>query len=126
MKRGLSKNDLILVGVLLAVDLLGLLAVRVFYQSPGDKVVLEVDNQVIGTYALDQDQEIPIEIGGEIGNRLVIAGGKADMVDATCPDRLCVHQKAISKQGETIVCLPHKVVVEIRSEQGSKLDALAR
>ena len=44
------------------------------------------------------------------------------MIEADCPDRLCVKQKAICKNGETIVCLPHKVVVEIRSQEENLLD----
>ena len=35
------------------------------------------------------------------------------MTDADCPDKLCVKTGRISKTGETIVCLPHRVVVEI-------------
>ena len=46
-------------------------------------------------------------------NTLVINGGKASIVSADCPDKLCVHQQEISKAGESIICLPHKLVVRI-------------
>ena len=36
------------------------------------------------------------------------------MISADCPDKLCVHQHAISANGETIVCLPNKVVAEVK------------
>ena len=39
------------------------------------------------------------------------------MEDADCPDRLCVKQGRIKKVGESIVCLPHKVVIEIVGEK---------
>ena len=58
-------------------------------------------------------------------NTLTIAERKADMTDADCPDLLCVHQKAISKDGETIVCLPNKVVVTVISSEKSDMDAVA-
>ena len=35
------------------------------------------------------------------------------MKEADCPDKYCVKQGKIKNVGETIVCLPHKVVVEI-------------
>ena len=46
------------------------------------------------------------------------------MIDATCPDHICVNQKEISKTGETIVCLPNKVIVEIKGADSSELDAV--
>jgi len=46
-------------------------------------------------------------------NVLVIENGEASIKSATCPDKICVSHRKISKSGETIVCLPNKVVVEI-------------
>ena len=59
---------------------------------------------------------------------LLIAGaafGKAKMTDADCPDQLCVHQKAASKNHESIICLPNKVVVEVDGSEESEFDAVA-
>ena len=53
-----------------------------------------------------------------------IKDGEADMISADCPDKLCVHQKAISKDGESIICLPNQVVVEIESSESSEYDAV--
>ena len=47
------------------------------------------------------------------------------MIDADCPDQLCVKQKKISLKNETIVCLPNKVVIEIEGADSSQLDAVA-
>jgi len=58
--------------------------------------------------------ELRIEIPGIRGVCiLVIKDGKADMISAECPDHICVHHAPISHKGETIVCLPNRVVVEI-------------
>ena len=59
---------------------------------------------VFGSWPISEDRTV--EIGD--GNRLVIEDGKADMVWADCPDKLCVNQKAISREGESIICLPNK------------------
>jgi len=42
------------------------------------------------------------------------------MKKADCKDQICADHKAIEKSGETIVCLPHKVVIEIQSEDGKE------
>ena len=63
--------------------------------------------------ALKNDTEF--DVSGYQGgtNRIVIQDNAVYMSDADCPDKLCVHTGTIHKTGETIVCLPHRVVVEI-------------
>ena len=46
------------------------------------------------------------------------------MIEADCPDQLCVHQKKISMNHESIICLPNRVVVEIESSENSEYDAV--
>ena len=38
---------------------------------------------------------------------------------------ICVRQRSISGNGESIICLPHRLVVQIESEEERKLDAIA-
>ena len=49
-------------------------------------------------------------------NILVIKNGSAYVSEADCPDKICTAHRAISKTGESIVCLPHKLVLTIESE----------
>ena len=48
------------------------------------------------------------------------------MTKADCPDKLCVNQNAVSKNGESIICLPNKVVVTVDSSENSEFDAVAQ
>ena len=90
------------------------------------QVVIKVDGEVYGRYSLDEDQEIDIKIDGKVTNVLVIRNHEADMTEADCPDQLCVHQKAISKDHETIVCLPNQVVAEVKNpKENNELDGIA-
>lgn len=50
-------------------------------------------------------------------NKIVIKDNKIKMIDADCPDLLCVYQGEISKVGESLVCLPNKVMVEIKGNK---------
>ena len=76
--------------------------------------------------SIEQEQEIPIVQDGVTTNVLTIRDGRADMTEADCPDKLCVHQKAISKNHEMIVCLPNKVVVEVTGSEENGFDSIAR
>lgn len=50
---------------------------------------------------------------GDNRNIIVIEKGKVSVIDANCPDKICVEHKEIDSVGETIICLPHKLIVEI-------------
>ena len=83
----------------------------------GGEVQVRVTGEIVGTYQLNKDQTITIEgVGGS--NLLVIENGTAAITEADCPDALCVNKGKISRAGQSIVCLPHQVVVEVVEESG--------
>ncbi len=89
----------------------------------GDKwAEVMVDGQLNGRYPLFEDCELNINDK----NRLVIKDGTVDMTDANCPDKICVHHQPISKIGETIVCLPNRVVVTITGQKDEKIDIIVQ
>lgn len=119
-------RDLILILVILAVA--GILFLVFFLQNKNtvaDKVIVKVDGKVVYSEPLsvDKDMDVAGYAGGH--NFIRIQGGKVKMVDADCPDKICVHTGAIDKVGQTIVCLPHKLVVEIAGSN-SDLDSVVR
>lgn len=76
------------------------------------------DEKLIGT-------TIPIET--EFGYNLVeIDDEKVRVIEADCPDKIDVKQGYISRIGETIVCLPNKMVVEIKGleEENTEIDIM--
>ena len=92
----------------------------------GSTVIITIDQEEYGRFNLATDQTIPIIIDGKEENTLVINDRAAFMTSATCPDQLCIHQGAIQKAGQTIVCLPHKVVVSVIGRDASELDSISR
>ena len=105
------KNDIIFIAALILIVTLSALALFLFREE-GDTVIVRVDGTVFGEYPLSVDREV--EILTERGrNLLVIKGGRADITDASCPDGICSSHRAVSRDGESIICLPNKVVIEI-------------
>ena len=89
--------------------------------------VVRKEGEVYGTYSLSQPQTVKIKNSkGKTTNVLVIRDGKADMKEADCPDKLCVHQKAISAENESIVCLPNRVVVTVTNSKKEGMDGFAQ
>ncbi|MDR1017578.1 MAG: NusG domain II-containing protein [Lachnospiraceae bacterium] len=82
-------------------------------------VVVKIHGKVVKTYDLAKDGTYKIKDGENV---IQIKDKKVKMIEATCPDKICVHHKAISKDGESIICLPHKLVVEIDSKKKSEFD----
>ncbi len=124
MEKCFGKRDGVFLGVLFLVLLAGAAWFSFFGRNSGAVVEITVDGELYGSYALDKNQTVDIMVGETKTNTLVIQDGKADMTKASCPDKLCVHQKAISRTKETIVCLPNKVVAEVRGGEPAELDAV--
>lgn len=120
------KHDKKILMVLFAVLLAGTVFFCLRPKEKGTFVEITVDGELYGSYPLDEKKtQIPIERNGHV-NIVTIHDGVADMTEADCPDKLCVHQKAISKTNETIVCLPNKVVVQVTGAGESELDSVAK
>lgn len=121
----MKKNDIILTIVLLTIALLSSFGIHTFAMKDGKTAIVMVDGQIYRTLNLNENVELEIEgvDGGK--NILVIEDGNAYMKDADCPDKVCVHQGKISRSNETIVCLPHKVVVVIQAET-DEVDAIVQ
>lgn len=78
-----------------------------------------------------QNQKVPLSQDGTthirqqgMTNTFEVASGAVHMTHANCPDSLCLYQKPISRQGETIVCLPHKTVLKVVGGEPPQTDAV--
>lgn len=119
-----SKNTLFLAIAFLAASMIGSL----FFMTTGKKgaeVLVAVDGKEYYKGSLFVEKELQIREG----NTLLIRNGKADMTEADCPDQICVKHEPISLAGETIICLPNRVVVTIVSDENTMeegVDAIVR
>lgn len=121
-----NRNDVLFIAVLLLiVTLAG--AAFFFLRGEGDSVTVSVDGKHYGTYPLRTDLTLSIRTGADDTqeNLLVIRDGHAYVESATCPDGICAAHKPISREGESIVCLPHRVVITVHTTDGEEPDIIA-
>lgn len=83
------------------------------FRDGGKEVAVYRDGAEEARFDLSGSEDIVLKGKDGQENELVIEDGKAYLRHATCPDKICVKQGEISAEGETIVCLPHKLVVAI-------------
>lgn len=92
---------------------------------PGDAQASSVD---ITVQTLSQDKWLEeaeiLETGTDEYNLFSCENGEIQMLRSSCPDLICVHHAAVSRTGENIICLPHKLLIEIVGAQENELDGV--
>lgn len=137
MKYGaavIKKHDVLLFAAVLLLAGLSLAATALF--NPGktgvpSEAVITASGKTAAKLPLDADTEF--EVLTEYGYNIVsVADGQVSITNADCAGMLCVRQGAISHDGQTVVCMPHGVLVEIRgkpvsgSSSGLDIDAVSK
>lgn len=117
------RNDIILI---ISLCIIAGIACFLLYikndETKAFQIQILIDGELYDTYDYNLDEGIYKEIVVNTGNTIVIENGEVYMKDAACPDRLCISQGKISRAGESIICLPHKLVVRIVDVSGSDTD----
>ncbi len=80
------------------------------------KVSIRLGDDTIGLYDLptgDGEEIIRVDAGGDKYNLVIMTNQGVYIKEANCQDKLCVNWGYIKRPGETLVCLPHRLVVSI-------------
>lgn len=109
-----KRNDRLLIGALLLLAAACLAGARLARRASDGVVQVDIDGQTVWELPLSQDTELLLENKNGGANRLVIKDKKASVTEASCPDQICVRQGEAGESGQTIVCLPNRVVITIR------------
>jgi len=91
--------------------------------SPTQEAVLSVDGKEIKTFDLsDNSQAYTYRYEDKDGdyNLIEVKGNRIRIKEADCGDQICVRRGWIEQSGETIVCLPHKLLIEVKSSDGGE------
>lgn len=113
----MKKFDIVIIGILLVVSFVPYLMFA-NRNKDTDKnelhAIVTVNGEVLADIDLlaHEDEEFMIETS-EGNNKVVVHDGGISIVEADCSDGVCVHQGIASRTGDMIVCLPHRVIIEV-------------
>lgn len=123
----IRKWDIALIAILL---LLSCVPTAIFWASgqstaeAGTHAIIYVNGREYKTIPLSEHHGTDsFTIRTEAGyNTVLIRDDEIAIIDADCPDQICVQEGFLKKPGQTSVCLPHKVMVEVQANDTSDPD----
>lgn len=117
-RRGSKKLNVILVVVIAALACAGLVTTRLIgANTDADTATVVIRNGVQNAYELPLGQDVSKTVTTDLGTNVIeIKDGRVRVEEADCPNQDCVHQDWIDAAGQQIVCLPHKLTVDIVDE----------
>jgi len=125
----LTKGDKYLIIIIIIISLISIIYVERDATSYNSKYIsIQVNGKEYKKITFNPKmvgKTIPIKT--KYGYNLIEIGDeKVRVIEADCPDKLDVKQGYISKPGETIVCLPNRLIIEIKGENGeNEIDYLS-
>lgn len=121
----LKKIDVFILSILF---ILGLLLTGLIYfpkSSVGSHVVIRENGIVRQMLPLTSNTcvTIPCDNGGI--NTIQVKDGAVSMIEANCADHICINHAPIHSSNESIICLPHRLTVEISNNEVPGPDAVS-
>ena len=125
----MKKWDIIIIIALIIISLIPETVISIKTYNKYNSFYVEVYSQgkLYKKLPLKKNSEkITFTIDNELGTNVIeIDKAQVKIIDADCADKICVKAHAISKPGESLICLPHKLVVKIIGEGKQETDEVS-
>lgn len=115
-KRLISKQDAVIILIILLTGIIFLAGYKLF-SSEGRIALITVNGKVVKELSLKGTELDDITLKEAEGTVIEINNGRIRVKSAECPDKICVNAGYISNVGERIVCLPKRLIIEIKAEE---------
>ena len=109
----LQKRDVILAAAILLLAAAAFGISHYTRRAPAAIAQVSLDGTVVKTLDLSKDTEITVTSPNGGTNHLIVKDGEIWCSEASCPDKVCVHQGKKHLNSDTIVCLPNQMIVTI-------------
>lgn len=112
----MKKKDIIIIALALLAALALYLVSQVSLGAEASVVVVTVDGEEVLRKPLAMENRYEIAQDDGSLNVIRVEDGAVFMEEANCRDGLCIRQGKMRNGAKTIVCLPHKVVVQLKGD----------
>ena len=99
-----------IIGILIFLLALGIW-IYPYMQEEGKLCRITVDGKLHSEISLSDDCEVKLS-----GCIVKVRDGEVYVTDSDCPDKVCENTGKISKSGESIICVPNRISIEISGE----------
>lgn len=123
----MKKNDWIIIGIVLLIAGSIYIWNTINEKKQSDELYAEIyfDGELYERVIIKEQKKIVVET--EVGwNVIEINNGKVTMIEADCPDKICLDTGTIEKANRSIVCLPNKVHVQIKGNMEEEIDVIVQ
>jgi hypothetical protein len=123
----LKKGDFLIILFIILAGLTWLLRGFIWVDTGNNFAVIEVNGKHYKTVSMKKDSKYKIDLPHNKYMELAIENQKAWIIEETveCPQKICIKTGQITKAGQSIVCLPNKVVIYIKGSDQSEIDDLS-
>lgn len=127
----MKKGDKIVLASIIVISLvMFFLTSQTLREAQNKYVSVQISGREVQKISLKKEKELrEYNFKTKLGtNKVLVKDGKVWVQESNCPDQICVHMAPIEKVGETIICLPHEFLVEIKADKKAPddLDLLLR
>ncbi len=113
----MKKGDIFVAFLIVLTTALSFLILTPGEASQELTLIIKVDSEIYKEIKLSGNYNKLVEINSPFGyNKISIDGKRVKMIEAGCTDSLCLKEKEISRPFESIVCLPHRLIVYLSGE----------
>ena len=110
---GIKSGDVLMVALAVGLAVFSMVALaRAGNGGKGGVAVIEVNGRELHRVKLGEDRKITVR-GSRGTSTVEFRGNRVRMLESTCRDKICVHTGWIDSAGQSVVCLPNRVVIRI-------------
>jgi hypothetical protein len=123
-RKTVTWGDGVFLGVLLCLSLSAYFLLSPLTSRKGEVWIYE-NGKVFGYYSLNVDRTVKVR--GPLGVTVVtIRHGEAAITSAPCPHKLCEKMGPIPRRGSVMICIPNRIIVEVKGKKRRSPDAITR
>ena len=113
MRRKITKNELIITAAILFSGIMILIISKMFHNN-GNIAVISVDEEKICEINLQQTENKIFTLNQIPNITFEVKNNSIRVINSNCPDKICKNTGFISDTGESIICMPNKMITEIK------------